>query len=324
MIKKRIIGLFLIFLILMGSGYLFFRRVPPAKVLCLAVGHDWVWTADTDWRLVYSPKGGNYPLGYKYHFKKNKIFCIKCASVLIDRSIVDDNIYPIQSGETILREPETVFRPRAYPEAAREGIVTAYYDGGAVRSRWSWRRGRLNGLSRDFYPDGKIWNEWSCINDRLEGVVRSYHPNGKLQSWEFYKHHRRDGPSREFFSGGSLKHEYFYENGTLEGPAKILYPDGTPRRSEVYRKGLIQGLRKDFYPSGNIQKERLFKNSKLHGTAKEYEETGHLLYERHFVKGREVQRVKYSRDGHRESVTYPNIDKYEEVLPDTIFSPSGR
>lgn len=67
-----------------------------------------------------------------------------------------------------------------------DGIVKAYYEDGdgnstpRVYAEWSYKDGRLDGISRIYYENGALEEELSYSDGKIDEIVKRYYENGHL------------------------------------------------------------------------------------------------------------------------------------------------
>jgi hypothetical protein len=229
-------------------------RFYPQKAACTVLGHTWEHRHTEDWIWFYNFKGVSveHPEGYQYRYIPNTILCRRCGTYLLDRTVVEDTVSPIDSK---IRKSVPAGTPDSH-----EPFEISF---GPPINRWPYKSGRLEGTGRDFYRSRQLRNEWTARRDRLEGPARGFHPNGKIQ-WEgVYKHGDPEGRFREYFNNGHLKNDFFYRNNQLEGEARQYYPSGALWRVRHYRAGVTDGAGVDYFEEGSLKREDFFQKGKL-------------------------------------------------------------
>jgi hypothetical protein len=107
----------------------------------------------------------------------------------------------ISSGETVLPgAPKTViYADKNGKEVAKElyddqgsiletigaipdGIVNEYYDTGSLLAVYTYKNGKLEGVSKGYFVNGALRGEWNYKNGLLNGIVKEYYENGSYFS----------------------------------------------------------------------------------------------------------------------------------------------
>ena len=50
----------------------------------------------------------------------------------------------------------------------KNGVVETYYDNGQLKSRATYKDGKLDGLFEDWYSDGQLWLRYNYKNGVVE------------------------------------------------------------------------------------------------------------------------------------------------------------
>ena len=69
----------------------------------------------------------------------------------------------------------------------KNGVIETHYDNGQLKSRATYKNGKLNGLYEDWHANGKPWTKVNYKNGKLDGLCEWWQSDGQLWKRETYK-----------------------------------------------------------------------------------------------------------------------------------------
>jgi antitoxin component YwqK of YwqJK toxin-antitoxin module len=191
-----------------------------------------------------------------------------------------------------------------------------YYDSGVVQFEYSFKNGKLHGVTKEFYESGVIKAESTYKADRLI-AQKKFNLNGDNEYEMRYEQGKKLEITRRYYSTGELFRKRTLVNGKLEGLEIDYYKDGNKKAERQYINGLKEGSAKGFHYNGNVQGDWQFKNGEpvsaiiyyrngavwlehkdfnnkgqLDGVSKEYNKQGKLVALRFYKENEMVKRTK--------------------------------
>lgn len=127
------------------------------------------------------------------------------------------------------KEPKS----KSKSENSKDGVVKAYYPGGALRAELSMKNGKRNGRAKEYYKGGGLFQEIDYVDDVKHGKALKYYENGKLFQETPYEKGKLHGIQKKYRDDGRLSAEIPYHNDnqcigikeyTLDGAVKKQYP----------------------------------------------------------------------------------------------------
>jgi hypothetical protein len=110
--------------------------------------------------------------------------------------------------------------PQRNSAAQPDGFYREYYENGYMKSKVSYKNGRLDGRSLIFYPNGHLKKQVNYKQGVLQGKAFEFYENGQYKIEANYQQGKADGPVM-----------FFYENGNLH--SIIVYKDGQKVKETV-------------------------------------------------------------------------------------------
>lgn len=216
-----------------------------------------------------------------------------------------------------------------------EGEVKTYDSLGNITSKFTYRKGKLNGVCEVYFPNKKVAHSYTFIKGEKSGIEKTYHKNGNIafegqsvkgeNSGEhiyYYSNgnrsavlnyslgirphgfsvnktemgYRAHGDFFEYFENGSIKYQAKYVNGIPEGQVSAYYSEGI-QYVENWHKGHIVGKTKTYYENGQLKLTGTFNEQGIEdGEWREFYDNGKLRLNIKFDKGKIVEQHYYSYD----------------------------
>jgi len=154
----------------------------------------------------------------------------------------------------------------------------------------------LNGFKIDYYEDGMMSDSTSWRKGMLEGKSKEFFENGLLQSIGNYSNDVKEGNWLYFHVNGKLEKDESYINGKLNGIQKQYEDDGHLWRMSHYLNGTLTGETKDYFVNGNIQSKMIFDNG-MPASKECFYKDGHTRMLIYYRYGQEIARNRYDEDG---------------------------
>lgn len=90
----------------------------------------------------------------------------------------------------VVRTPTT---ERRYVGTREDGMHVGWYENGAVRFRYTYQEGLMEGAAREWMPDGTLFREAHYRRGQEEGLQRMWWPDGTLRASYVVRNGRRFG-----------------------------------------------------------------------------------------------------------------------------------
>ena len=85
------------------------------------------------------------------------------------------------------------------------GFGVQHYNSGELRSKTSYKNGKLDGEICVYYPNGNLKSKGTHKNGKLDGLVVNNDTNGKLLSTYITKNDKLNGPTKFYDVNGTLE-----------------------------------------------------------------------------------------------------------------------
>ena len=92
----------------------------------------------------------------------------------------------------------------------------AYYDNGQLKSRATYKNGKINGLCEVWYDNGQLKLIATYKDYNLNGLCETWHGNGQQWSRANYKDDKLDGLREAWYSDGKLEESATYKDGVKQ------------------------------------------------------------------------------------------------------------
>ena len=162
----------------------------------------------------------------------------------------------------------------------------------------SFRKGKLNGMSKAYTIQGKVAAEYNYKDDSLVGKSKLYGADGHTIIEEIsYDLERGKYVKRTYNdTSGKLMREENYSSYMLNGISRDFYAYGQVEMEEFYIDDKLNGTRRHFYPSGARWTEVEYRNGKTWTALGAYLENGRPLFPGSLSNGTGVLHI-YDRYG---------------------------
>ncbi|MCU8091027.1 hypothetical protein L5M18_05510 [Shewanella sp. SM20] len=140
-----------------------------------------------------------------------------------------------------------------YENGVKQGLETAYWNGGNIRYKVNFQKGKEVGISEHFSPEGevtaKICNDPTCVSQyfnlgklnrethRVDGLLHgtetTWGLNGQVISTQEFVKDKRQGDYFEYFDNGKVKRHYQYQADYQVGEQLTYYENGQIKLKEV-------------------------------------------------------------------------------------------
>jgi len=206
-----------------------------------------------------------------------------------------------------------------------EGEYKEYYDNGELFTRFTNKKGKINGEASYMDRDGKLFSILFFDNDKIKWAkyfdktgkqisfsetknkslnLVAFTPQGQKKSESFYNEKGDlEGNRNFYYSSGTLKETYTYRSGKAEGISVAYFPNKSKKHELTYQDGNKDGFLTTYYSHGKKEQEGWYVNDKAQGTWLEYD-----------IQSRLTKRSEYLDDKLHGTVTsyWPNGKKEME------------
>jgi len=198
--------------------------------------------------------------------------------------------------------------------AAHSLETEKYYDNGVLQFKYSYRNGKLHGITEERYETGELKAEFEYRAGNLV-AKREFHRNGDLKYALKLEGTKKLETRRKYYPTGELFREWTLVNGKTEGLEIDYYRNGQKKAERQYENGKRHGSAKGFHINGKVQGDWIFERGepvfatlfystggkwlvhkdfdskgRLNGSSKEYDKEGNLMAIRYYVKNEMVKR----------------------------------
>jgi antitoxin component YwqK of YwqJK toxin-antitoxin module len=176
----------------------------------------------------------------------------------------------------------------------------------------------FTGVSVGKYKSGRMRSKRTYKDGKLDGLRTRWHENGKQEDESNYKDGKQHGLHTWWHLNGRKQGEITYEDGKLEGLANEWHDNGRKRAKGAYRDGHSEGLLTEWDENGQKRRERTYKDGKLIN-AVVWKPNGEKCPQTDVVNGNGVV-VYYKEDGtESRRVTYKDgVMRAEEERTRTV------
>ena len=140
-----------------------------------------------------------------------------------------------------------------YLDDVPHGESLAYVNG-VLRSRRSFRLGKLHGLMTVYDEAGQKVAEYPYVDGEISGEARVYTPDGKVAQRLAYKAGKPSGEWLEFYASGALLTKTPYVNGRRHGERLGFHENGQIRERAEYNQGKPAGPVREYDAKGRLAK----------------------------------------------------------------------
>jgi antitoxin component YwqK of YwqJK toxin-antitoxin module len=191
----------------------------------------------------------------------------------------------------------------------REGLWTAWYPDGGIRSKGNYLNGYQNGEWEFYAQNGKTEQIGNFRSGVMEGEWRWFGKNSALLRSEIYARGLRNGLSVHYSDSAVIIAKGEYVEDECEG--EWMVSTGDVREEGKYIMGLKNGVWKTYYENGKLCHKGAFVQGVPDGRHERYYPDGTLREEQYYVMGRKERTwKKYYENGVLFlSVTYRNNEE---------------
>lgn len=146
---------------------------------------------------------------------------------------------------------EQVVEVGKYINNKKEGIWTAYFPNGKVKTEINFEAGRPKGSYKVFYDNGQVQEQGNWVSNRNVGEFKRYHENGKLQQeFNFDATGKRAGVQKYYHENGQIMIEGNWNGGKESGEQKRYYENGDLKSVQYFDETgkVIPDKTKEFEP----------------------------------------------------------------------------
>jgi len=203
--------------------------------------------------------------------------------------------------------------------AQQEEETEKYYESGVLQFQYSYRKGKLHGITKEYYETGELRAEYNYKTGQLI-AKKTFRRNGDLEYELKYEDGNKYETQIEYYTTGELFRQRTLVNGKREGLEIEFYRNGQKKAERNYVSGKKEGSAKGYHINGNLQGDWLFKNGepfsatlyystgekwlvhtdfnekgRLNGSSKEYAKEGNLMAIRYYEDDQMVKRRRLTR-----------------------------
>ena len=192
------------------------------------------------------------------------------------------------------------------------------YESGAVQFEYSYRGGKLHGITKEYYETGEVKTEEHYKMGNLI-AKKEFRRDGKPTYDMKLEDGKKMATQLQYYPTGELFRERALMDGLRHGLEIDYYRDGAKKAERNYLDGKKEGSAKGFHSNGNVQGDWIFENGepifatinyrggqkwlvhsdfdekgRLNGITKEYDKQGSLMAVRYYENNDMVKRVRVS------------------------------
>src|SRR5262249_38518640 len=155
-----------------------------------------------------------------------------------------------------------------FEEGLLSGEVKMFYEGGSLRSIFTYEKNQLMGPVEIFYEDGKKREEAKFAHGKPVGVYTYYHANGSKAAIVPYSEEGEvQGIIMEWHENGILKSKKNMVNNQLHGNGKtaalMVYDDEQNLIESLdFKEGKPEGMHVKYFPNGKESYRVFYKDGK--------------------------------------------------------------
>jgi len=201
----------------------------------------------------------------------------------------------------------------------QEDETEKYYESGALQFHYSYRKGKLHGITKEHYETSELRAEYNYKAGQLI-AKKEFRRNGDLEYELKYEDGNKYETQIEYYATGELFRQRTLVNGKREGLEIEFYRNGQKKAERNYVTGKKEGSAKGYHINGNLQGDWKFKNGEpesatlyystgekwlvhkdfdqkghLNGSSKEYDKKGSLMALRYYEDDEMVKRRRLNR-----------------------------
>jgi len=154
------------------------------------------------------------------------------------------------------------------------GQATDRYHGGKLRSRASFRAGKMDGVARSWHENGRLQNETSFAAGELHGPQTRWFVSGRVRSQGRFFQNRMEGAWKTWDEQGILRQERHYANGEAHGIWQEWSTTG--RLLSLYRfaGGAYAGVQSQWHEHGKLRFQATARGETCEGNWRQWHPDG--------------------------------------------------
>jgi antitoxin component YwqK of YwqJK toxin-antitoxin module len=226
----------------------------------------------------------------------------------------------------------------------KTGPYTAFYSGGKIKTKGAYSNDLAVGTWERYYENGILKSRYTYKDGKLNGPGILLFENGKTSQKGFFKNNFEDSTWTFYYESGRMKSKgpyslgfqqgqwiYFHEDSTLKATAfiykgrghyKEFFLNKGVRMEGVIDNGLSDSIWKYYYENGNLKAIGTEKAGERDGFWRFYHSNGKISTEGHFSKNKKIGHWKYFHEnGILSSEGTLENDEKEGIWK--FFMPSG-
>jgi len=183
-----------------------------------------------------------------------------------------------------------------FHEGRPVGLMTRYYNTGAVRAKMVFDRDRDRSHAKLYYKGGKIAAEGVYTGQDKDSVWTYYSEyDGSVRMREGFSNGKIHGKSLRYYPGGEVSEELNWEMNSKEGPWMQYFEDGAIRLKSSYRNNLLNGAYDVYFADKIIMISGSYADGKSEGLWSYHTDRGELLYTLEYKDGKPLDQDKYNQ-----------------------------
>jgi antitoxin component YwqK of YwqJK toxin-antitoxin module len=126
------------------------------------------------------------------------------------------------------------------------------------------------------YPDGQVKSKGTYKDGKLEGLLEQYYENGQVKSKMTFKDEIPEGLIEMYYENGQVKSKMTFKDGKPEGLIEMYYENGQVKSKGTFKDEKPEGLIEEYYENGQVKLKGTYKDGKLEGLLEQYYENGQV------------------------------------------------
>lgn len=167
-----------------------------------------------------------------------------------------------------------------------QGMLTQWYDNGAMAMQGQFHNGVQQGLTTTWYSNGAKEREGHYIDGLKEGQWTSWYAGGEKSLEGNYVHDQEDGLWTGWYENGQKSEEGSYQAGQKEGVWRKWWDNGQLSDETHFLKGQLHGTWRQWYVNGDRALVGQHQNGRVHGQLQVWYGNGQRWVVGQFDQGR--------------------------------------
>lgn len=202
------------------------------------------------------------------------------------------------SGEVARRDPRGGLRSRAsFRDGKLHGISRSWHENGRLEGESHFAAGMLHGPQLRWHSSGCIRLQGSFANGVMEGAWRSWDGKGTLRQEREYLRGVAHGAWKEWSETGRLRSLHRFQRGAWAGLQSEWHGNGILRFQATARGETCDGSWRKWHPDGKPRLFGLWRNGVREGEWREWDDRGSLVELTRYAGGDLVWWRKWHPDG---------------------------